>query len=105
MAATLHSGTLVYFHCAPSTGYAIGRLEQVFYRAACQVTGDPPVAASSLLQIDPTTSDPVELQRISRLVKERRITAALGFDQQPGSALERVLSRASTHWSATGARP
>jgi len=123
MAAKLHCGILVYFHCAPGTGYAIGRLEQVFYRAACEVTGDPssvyfayptlqseqrgdpPVAASSLLQIDPITRDPVELQRISRLVKERRITAALGFDQQPGSALERVLRQAGvrtlvSYWGA-----
>lgn len=123
MAATLHSGILVYFHCAPGTGYAIGRLEQVFYRAACEVTGDPssvyfayptleseqrgdpPVAASSLLQIDPITRDPLELQRVSKLVKERHITAALGFDQQPGSALERVLRQAGvrtlvSYWGA-----
>src|SRR4051812_13159231 len=94
-------GVLIYFHCPSDSGFAISRLEKVFFRMAVALTGDPrrvhfayskilpdstfsELPLGSVFEMDPRQRDKGSLAQIKEQVQSRSIRLALGFDQQPG---------------------
>jgi glycosyltransferase involved in cell wall biosynthesis len=112
-------GVLVYFHCPSNTGYAIERLEKVFYRMAQRLAGSDsaiffayvnldagmpkalPQAIGGVFQIDAGTKDPRQLAQVRELVQKNRIRVVLGFDQQPGLPVYRALRQGGVHTIAS----
>jgi glycosyltransferase involved in cell wall biosynthesis len=114
---------LVYFHCPPNTGYAIGRHEQTFAKMALRLTGSfervhfgypslaegppaqLPAALRQFVDFDATARDTGALRRIAGYVREHDIQVAFGFDQpirQPGYAALRSggVRRIVSYWGA-----
>src|SRR5437870_648772 len=105
------TGMLIFFHCPSNSGFAIARLERVFWEVARRITGneekivfaypgfrgDRPAALPSyfenVIEFDSTSADPTRIREVAGYLKERDVRIALGFDQQvrlPGySALRR----------------
>jgi glycosyltransferase involved in cell wall biosynthesis len=93
------AGILIFFHCATNTGYAIGRLEKVFFRVAKSIAKDDekilfaypgyagelstalPNGFSNIRRFDPGSKDATHLDDISRDLRARKIRIAVGFDQ------------------------
>lgn len=118
------SSTLVFFHCGSNAGFAISRLERVFFDVARKVSGNgQPVhfAYSCLdkgnptslshqeelktLRIDPRDESASSLRSIRDYVRYHSIRWALGFDQPPlrrtyaalrDGGVERIVS----YWGA-----
>jgi glycosyltransferase involved in cell wall biosynthesis len=115
-------GVLIYFHCPSDSGFAISRLEKVFFRMAVALTGDAQrvhfayskilpnstfseLPLGSTFELDPRASDTRTLGEIKEAVQSRSIVLALGFDQQPGLPIYRVLraagvARILSYWGA-----
>lgn len=117
------SNILVFFHCKANTGYAIGRLERVFFEMARRVAGSEagvhfaypdlgdrhpeplPTDFRNLLRFDPTLRDAGHLRAIEDYVRQHGIEIAFGFDQplrRPGySPLRRAGVRTLvSYWGA-----
>jgi glycosyltransferase involved in cell wall biosynthesis len=115
-------GVLIYFHCPSDSGFAISRLEKVFFRMAVALTGDPrrvhfayskilpdstfsELPLGSVFEMDPRQRDKGSLAQIKEQVQSRSIRLALGFDQQPGLPVYDVLREAGvkriiSYWGA-----
>jgi glycosyltransferase involved in cell wall biosynthesis len=114
---------LIYFHCPPNTGYAIGRHEQTFAKMALRLTGsfdrvhfgypslkeglprELPTALRHYVEFDSQSNDAEALRRISAYVREHDIKVAFGFDQpikRPGYAAIRSggVQRIVSYWGA-----
>lgn len=117
------SGLLVLFHCKSNTGYAIGRLERVFFEMALNVFGSPerihfaysgidggvgPVLEGRLKNIvafDYRDVSSRSADTITRYIKKHNIEAIFGFDQPVGAPIHRVLRKAGvkkfiSYWGA-----
>ncbi len=93
------SGMLVFFHCKSNTGYAIGRLEPVFYEMAKRLTedinkihfgysslsgGKPiflPSEFKNVICFDTKDLDKRNSKTLSSYIKDNNIDVAFGFDQ------------------------
>ncbi|MDB6063076.1 MAG: hypothetical protein JWM78_3179 [Verrucomicrobiaceae bacterium] len=94
------NGILVLFHCESNTGYAIGRLEPIFFKMALQLCqnnsdrvhfaytsmmkGKPTTLPSNFEQyvvIDSANNDKQHGEFIENYVKKNRINILFGFDQ------------------------
>jgi glycosyltransferase involved in cell wall biosynthesis len=101
---------LIAYHCASRTGYAIGRLEPVFFEMALRLCdGDAArvhVSYSSMadgpspgmpadfdhyLEFDPATADPQECLRVQRYIERHGIDTVFGFDQPTSRPLYKYL--------------
>jgi glycosyltransferase involved in cell wall biosynthesis len=101
---------LIAYHCASRTGYAIGRLEPVFFAMALRLCdGDAsrihisypamddgpspglPASFSQYLVFDPATVDPQECRRLQRYIEQHGIDTVFGFDQPVSRPLYRYL--------------
>jgi glycosyltransferase involved in cell wall biosynthesis len=114
---------LVFFHCPPNTGYAIGRHEQTFAEMALRLTGSfdrvhfgypgledgppnqLPHELHQFVAFDSSSNDQDALDRISTYVREHDIRVAFGFDQhirQPGYAALRSggVEHIVSYWGA-----
>lgn len=117
------SGLLVLFHCESNTGYAIGRLERVFFEMGLNVFGSPerihfaypgidkgvdPVLEGRLKNIvkfDYRDASSRSADTITRYIKKHDISAVFGFDQPIGVPIHRVLRKAGvqkfiSYWGA-----
>lgn len=91
---------MVLFHCESNTGYAIGRLEPVFFEMAMQLCnqdsskihfaypsmqqGSPktlPAGFDQFLAIDSTRDDPEHGTLIEQYIRDHQIDVLFGFDQ------------------------
>ncbi len=115
-------GVLIYFHCPSDSGFAIARLEKVFFRMALALTGDASrvhfayaklmpnstyaeLPLGGVFEMDPRVRDARSLTAIKEHIRSRKIVAALGFDQQPGLPIfdalrEAGVERIVSYWGA-----
>jgi glycosyltransferase involved in cell wall biosynthesis len=110
------NGFLVMIHCGANTGYAIAPLEDVFYRAALELTGEDssrvhfsytdldagwprnlPPDFGNVQTFDFRTRDPAHLEQIATYVREHGIDAVLAFDLSPSLPVLPRLRRAGVH--------
>lgn len=115
---------LIMYHCESNTGYAIGRLEPVFYDLALQLCdGDAsrihisypsmtkgpsstlPASFNQYCIIDPGSADPKEHERIGQYVAQHNIDTLFAFDQPVHRPLYRVLRESGlkhfiSYWGA-----
>lgn len=117
------SGLLVVFHCESNTGYAIGRLERVFFEMALDVFGSPerihfaypgidkgidPVLegrVKNIVEFDYRDASSRSANTIARYIKRHDIDVIFGFDQPIGVPVHRVLRKAGvkkfiSYWGA-----
>ncbi|MDD2541267.1 MAG: glycosyltransferase family 4 protein [Desulfuromonadaceae bacterium] len=116
-------GILVFFHCRSNTGYAIGRLETVFFEMAQRLTGDSDrihFGYSSLdggwpafltgnfrnvIRFDTMDSSKKNHDAIHDYICENNIRIAFGFDQPVFRPVYSVMRRAGvrlfvSYWGA-----
>jgi glycosyltransferase involved in cell wall biosynthesis len=115
---------LIAYHCASRTGYAIGRLEPLFFEMALRLCdGDAarihisyssmddgpspglPADFSQYLVFDPATADPQECQRVQRYIEQHSIDTVFGFDQPTSRPLYKYLRKGGvknfiSYWGA-----
>lgn len=114
---------LVFFHCRSNTGYAIGRLETVFFEMAQRLTGDsdrihfgytsldggaPTSLADNfrnVIQFDTADSSRKSLDAIHEYIRDNNIRIAFGFDQPVSRPAYGVMRRAGirlfvSYWGA-----
>jgi len=91
---------LIMFHCESNTGYAIGRLEPIFFKVALALAnndisrihvsytamnrGKPttlPDDFSQIVAIDPTNASQESCNRVSEYIRTHHIDTIFGFDQ------------------------
>lgn len=117
------SGLLVLFHCESNTGYAIGRLERVFFEMALNVFGSPekihfaypsirkgvdPVLQGRLkniVEFNYRDASGQSADRIAQYIRKNNIRTIFGFDQPIGVPIHRVLRKAGvkrfiSYWGA-----
>jgi glycosyltransferase involved in cell wall biosynthesis len=102
--------SLYVLHCPANTGYAIARLESLFYDAGLELAGGDPtkvhfaypnldMGLPANLDLDPQNvvvfdvqkTDRRRLNELAAYVKDRRIRLALFFDTQPVHPVFRLL--------------
>ena len=115
---------LIMYHCESNTGYAIGRLEPIFYELALQLCdGDAsrvhisyssmakgpsttlPASFNQYCVIDPATNDPQEHERIRQYFIQHNIDTLFAFDQPVNRPIYRTLRQAGlkhfiSYWGA-----
>lgn len=117
------SSLLVLFHCESNTGYAIGRLERIFFEMAVNVFGSgdkvhfaypsikkglDPVLEGRLKNVVEFNYRDVSAQSadgIAEYIRRNNIKTLFGFDQPIGVPVHRVLRRAGiqsfiSYWGA-----
>lgn len=116
-------GILVFFHCRSNTGYAIGRLETVFFEMAQRLSADinkihfgyktlnggfPSFLAdnfTNVIQFDTADSSRKNLDAIHDYIRDNNIRIAFGFDQPVSRPAYVVMRRAGirlfvSYWGA-----
>ncbi|MDO9182498.1 MAG: glycosyltransferase family 4 protein [Bacteriovorax sp.] len=116
-------GILVFFHCSSNTGYAIGRLETVFFDMALNLTKDVkkihfgypdfnggassflPSDFNNIIKFNSADSDPKSLKTIQSYIMDNKIEVVLGFDQPVSRPAYSVMRRAGiklfvSYWGA-----
>lgn len=114
---------LVFFHCKSNTGYAIGRLETVFFEMAQRLTGDndrihfgytsldggasTPLADNfrNVIRFDTADSSRKSLDAIHDYIRDNNIRIAFGFDQPVSRPAYAMMRRAGirlfvAYWGA-----
>lgn len=115
---------LIQFHCASNTGYAIGRLEPVFFKMAMELlNGDSsklhiaysdissgpsstlPVEFKNYLQIDAECDDLSHFQQVANYIESNNINTIFGFDQPPRRKIYQYYRKAGikkfiSYWGA-----
>lgn len=117
------SDLLVLFHCESNTGYAIGRLERIFFEMALNVFGSPEkihFAYPSIRKgVDPILQDRLKnivefnyrdtssrtADTITQYIRRNNIRIIFGFDQPIGVPIHRTLRKAGvksfiSYWGA-----
>lgn len=117
------NGILVFFHCRSNTGYAIGRLETVFFEMAQRLTrdddkihfgytsldGEPPSflpdGFKNAIQFNTADSSKEHLDAIYNYIRDNNIKIAFGFDQPVSRPAYAVMRRAGvrlfvSYWGA-----
>jgi glycosyltransferase involved in cell wall biosynthesis len=116
-------GMLIFFHCGSNTGYAIGRLETVFFEVAQRLTcdtykihlgypslvgGAPTFVEKSfenIIKFDPADASRENLDTIHNYIRENKIEVAFGFDQPVWRPAYPVMRKAGirlfvSYWGA-----
>jgi glycosyltransferase involved in cell wall biosynthesis len=117
------NGILIFFHCRSNTGYAIGRLETVFFEVAQRLTCDiykihlgyPSLAGGvptfveksfeNIIEFDSGDSSRKNLDTIHDYIRENKIEVAFGFDQPVWRPAYPVMRKAGirlfvSYWGA-----
>jgi glycosyltransferase involved in cell wall biosynthesis len=117
------NGILVFFHCRSNTGYAIGRLETVFFEMAQRLTCDiqkihlgylslaggiPTFVEKgfeNIIEFDSADSKRKSLDAIHKYICENKIEVAFGFDQPVWRPAYPVMRKAGirtfvSYWGA-----
>ncbi|MFT5707704.1 MAG: glycosyltransferase involved in cell wall biosynthesis [Oceanospirillaceae bacterium] len=104
---------LLMFHCEQNTGYAIGRLEEVFRKAAMVaefnernvLTSFSKVTAPKAGIYEIQYSDESHLQELKELIKAKNITTVMAFDLPFPSAVAKIAKAQGTkvisYWGAS----
>jgi len=114
---------LVFFHCRSNTGYAIGRLETVFFEMAQRLTEDSekihfgytsldggsptflPEGFRNVVRFDSADSNMKSLGAIHDYIRHNNIKIAFGFDQPVSRPAYAIMRRAGirlfvSYWGA-----
>lgn len=117
-------GIMVLFHCESNTGYAIGRLEPIFFQMALSLVGGDtakihfaypamdkgpsntlPPEFNQYVVIDTKSQDPKHLDHIEQYVRAHNIEMLFGFDQPVSLPSYKYLRRGGvkkfiSYWGA-----
>lgn len=104
---------LIMFHCESNTGYAIGRLEPVFFKTAMALTGNDasrihvsytamsrgrpntlPDDFNQIVTIDPTDASPKNFTNVANYIRTHNIDTIFGFDQPVHRPIYKILRAA-----------
>ncbi len=120
---------LILFHCESNTGYAIGRLEQVFFQMALELTGHDtsrihfgypsmrrgpsesiPASFNQYLVVDTNNRDSQTGLAIQEYIQKHNIDTLFGFDQGAIAPAYRYLRRGGikhffAYWGAPVSSP
>jgi glycosyltransferase involved in cell wall biosynthesis len=114
---------LILFHCESNTGYAIERLEEVFFRMALALVGEQarihvgypsmekgrsrgiPADFEQYLIVDTASTDLISTERVCDYVRTHKIDTLFGFDQPVNRPLYSHLRNAGvrhfiSYWGA-----
>lgn len=115
---------LIFFHCRANTGYAIGRLEKIFFSMAEQLTNHNwshihfayislaqglsttlPQNFTNIIEFQPSSEDSSHGNFISEYIKKNQIDVAFGFDQPVRRKMYKYLRRGGikhfvSYWGA-----
>lgn len=118
------SKVLIIFHCEQNTGYAIGRLEKIFYRAMKSAINDNyqdlhisytklhkngsdtlPENFSNFLELDINNNSSKSRKKIINYISENQIDTIFAFDQQPKKPIYKHFRKAGvttfiSYWGA-----
>jgi glycosyltransferase involved in cell wall biosynthesis len=110
---TQNPSILLMFHCEQNTGYAIGRLEEVFHKAAL-LAGflDQNILTSFSIVVEPTHKTyeiqygcERHLKKLETLIKSENIATILAFDLPFPSDIARIAKihrvRVISYWGAS----